>query len=136
MQKRDKVPQPPTLKLTLLNVPGYNSVPTENFVTLDDEELRHSQEESLKVGRPAGDGPEGSSSRFSVTAVADELVPKSPTRKKVGFRVSSRGISKISFRGWMLEEELTLSKTNMDKSAYICKCCFRSTSVKIQTCKQ
>lgn len=100
MQKRDKTSEPPALKLTLLNVPGYSSVPTENFVTLDDDERRLSQEESLEVARPVGDGPEGSpSSRFSVTAVADELVPKSPTRKKVGFRVSSRGVSKISFRG-------------------------------------
>ncbi|XP_037785034.1 kinase D-interacting substrate of 220 kDa B-like isoform X1 [Penaeus monodon] len=108
MQKRDKVPQPPALKLTLLNVPGYNSVPTENFVTLDDEELRHSQEESLKVGRPAGDGPEGSSSRFSVTAVADELVPKSPTRKKVGFRSDQMvSLSFKSLESYISEDNLT-----------------------------
>lgn len=93
MQKRDKMPKPPALKLSLLSAPTYASVPTESSGTPDDEEPRRSQEETVEVGGPsAGDGVEGSSSRFSVTAVADELEPKSPTRKKVGFRVSSRGI--------------------------------------------
>lgn len=109
MQKRDKTSEPPALKLTLLNVPGYSSVPTENFVTLDDDERRLSQEESLEVGRPVGDGPEGSpSSRFSVTAVADELVPKSPTRKKVGFRSDQMvSLSFKSLESYISEDNLS-----------------------------
>lgn len=109
MQKRDKTSEPPALKLTLLNVPGYSSVPTENFVTLDGDERRLSQEESLEVARPVGDGPEGSpSSRFSVTAVADELVPKSPTRKKVGFRSDQMvSLSFKSLESYISEDNLS-----------------------------
>lgn len=88
--------KPPARKLSLLNMPPYGHVPldiieTQRFVTSGEDNPQPAQEESFLVGERSTPTKVEGSSRFEVTAVPDEAEPRSPTKKKVAFRVSSEG---------------------------------------------